>query len=87
VTDEGDGSMVRALRAGMPADLVAVLMAARRHWRAGNEGRPSVASDSSSGALAAELWDGQLEQAIAHPAAPAFDEVFVAAMRRSRRRR
>ena len=85
MTDGSGGSMGRALRAGMPADLVAVLMAARRHWRADNEGRPA-AEDSGSGALAAELWDGQLEQAIAHPAAPAFDEVFVAAMRRSRRR-
>ena len=86
MSDGSDGSMGRALRAGLPADLLAVLMAARRHWRASNEGQPAAAPDPGSGALAAELWDGQLEQAIAHPAAPAFDEVFVAAMRRSRRR-
>jgi hypothetical protein len=32
--------------------------------------------------VAPDLWGRALSEALAHPAAPAFDEVFVAAMRR-----
>jgi hypothetical protein len=73
--------MARALAAGVPADLVAVLMTARRYWRAANDG---ATTDALAEGEAALLWKQELDRALAHPRAEAFDEVFVAAARRAR---
>jgi hypothetical protein len=80
-----DGSMGRALAAGLPADVLAVLMAARANWRAENEGRSAVPAQSSMAMAAEALWERQLDEALTHPLASSYDDVFLAAMRRSRR--
>jgi hypothetical protein len=82
-SSDSDGAMSRALEAGLPAEHVAILMAARRHWWAAHAGRTTPV-DPLTGAASAEVWGEALTAALAHPAAAAFDEVFVAAMRRHR---
>lgn len=81
----GDGSMTRALAAGLPAELLAVLATARRYWRAQNAGEVPADGDPLTREAAHALWAEHLDRALAHPAASAYDEVFVAAMRRQRR--
>lgn len=77
-----DRSMQRALAAGLPAEHLAVLMAARRHWRAQNESAPTAEPDDLTESAAGVLWSTSLAAALAHPAAESYDEVFVAAARR-----
>lgn len=72
----GAGDIDRALAAGVPRDVVGVLAAARRHWWASNEQPTPPPTDPA-------YWPG-VDEALAHPLAAAFDEVFVAALRRER---
>lgn len=74
--------MARALTAGLPAEHLAVLMAARRRWWAENDGVPAAEPDLPMGQAAMRLWSQSVAAALAHPAAEAFDEVFVAMARR-----
>lgn len=76
-----DGAMDRALEAGLPPEHLAILMAARRRWWAEHAGQRAT-PDPVTGEAAAQLWGRDLTAVLEHPAAPAFDEVFVAAMRR-----
>ncbi len=80
----GPGEQLQhALDAGLPPDLLAVLMSARRFWAgavAGHEPEP----DALTGEHAAALWGADLDRALAHPLAPSFDELFVARLRRQR---
>jgi hypothetical protein len=74
----GAGDIDRALAAGLPRSVVGVLAAARRNWWTANE-RAVDASHPSQDVY----WAG-VDEALQHPLAPAFDEVFVAALRRER---
>lgn len=74
----------RALAAGLPAEVLLVLIGARRLWHQAN-GPESTNLDN--GALNFKLppswWQTpELAAAVAHPAAAGWDSIFVAAMRR-----
>lgn len=74
----------RALAAGLPAEVLLVLIQARRLWHQSNGGDPGRPDPNS---LTWELPPGgwltpEVAEAIRHPAAPAWDGVFITAMRR-----
>lgn len=74
----------RALAAGLPADLLLVLIGARRLWweTNGGEGGPDPAG--LSWALPPGWWHtAELARAVGHPAAADWDGVFITAMRRA----
>lgn len=52
----------------------------------GSAAAPAAMVPGSAGIDVRALWDEQLDQALDHPAAPSYDEVSVATMRRSRAR-
>lgn len=72
----------RALAAGLPADVLQVLVSARRLWRQENADEPARVGQVSAELPAGWWLSEELRVAVRHPQAPLFDEVFVRAMRR-----
>ena len=78
------GSPVQqALAAGLPAWHVAALEAERWHQQDDLDGGPPVGG-RAFGAEAAGLYWQAVDDALRHPQAPAYDELWVRRMRRVR---
>lgn len=75
-----DSSIRRALAAGLPAWHVAALAAERRHQAEDLDPPPA-----GPGAAAGELYWQAVDDALVHPLAPSYDELWVRRMRRTRR--
>lgn len=73
----------RALAAGLPGDVLLILIGARRLWHQGNGGEAGPDPAGLTAPMPAGWWHTpELAAAVTHPAAAVWDAVFVAAMRR-----